>query len=314
MNRIPVAVVVGPTATGKSRLAAALALAFDGEVVSADSMQVYRGIPVGTAQPTETEMRGVPHHLIGFLPLSETFSAADYTALAAASIEKIRERGRLPVLAGGTGLYVSSLLRGVRFPCGGGDGTLRAELFRRAEAEGPEALWKELHGLDPEAAEKIHPNNIGRTVRAIEICQTTGVTMTEQLRRSREKTSPYDACVIGLDYRDRRKLYESIGRRVDTMMERGLLDEARRVLSPGSATTAAQAIGYKEFGPYFRGECGLSEAVEQVKRGTRRYAKRQRTWFRHQENAAWIYLDDVPDFEGALRLACEILREREWAR
>lgn len=310
MDRIPVVAVVGPTATGKSRLAVALALAFGGEVVSADSMQIYRGIPVGTAQPTEEEMRGVPHHLIGFLPPEKPFSVADYTALASDRIEKIRQRGRLPILAGGTGLYVSSLLHGIRFSPGGRDGALRARLLKRAETEGPEALWRELRQFDPRAAERIHPNNVGRTVRAIEIYRTTGVTMTEQIERSREKPSPYDVCMIGLDYRDRRKLYESIGRRVDAMMERGLLDEAKRVLAFGGAATAAQAIGYKEFGPYLSGERDLSEAVEQVKRETRRYAKRQRTWFRRKERAEWIFLDEFPDFEAVCRRACGILRER----
>lgn len=314
MERIPVAAVVGPTATGKSRLAVALALAFGGEVVSADSMQVYRGLPIGTAQPSEEERRGVPHHLIGFLPPGRPFSVADYVALASERIAGIYARGRLPVVAGGTGLYVSSLLHGVRFSPQGRDAALRGALLHRAETEGPEALWEELRSFDPQAAERIHPNNVGRVVRAIEIYRATGTTMTGQIERSRAEQPPYDVCMIGLDYRDREKLYEAIGRRVDAMMEAGLLKEAKRLLSLGDAATAAQAIGYKEFRPYFDGECSLSDAVEQVKRESRRYAKRQRTWFRRQEDAEWIEIDGYPDFDSVCSRACGILRKKEWKR
>ena len=313
-GRVPVAAVVGPTATGKSRLAVAIALEFGGEVVSADSMQIYRGLAVGTAQPTERERRGVPHHLIGFLPPGRPFSVADYVALASERIAGIHARGRLPVVAGGTGLYVSSLLHGIRFSPGGRDEALRSALLQKAEAEGPGALWEELRTFDPRAAGRIHPNNVGRVVRAIEVYRATGVTMTERIERSREEEPPYDVCMIGLDYRDREKLSEAIGRRVDAMMEAGLLKEAKRVLALGEAATAAQAIGYKEFGPYFDGECSLSDAVDEVKKETRRYAKRQRTWFRRQENAEWIEIDGYPDFDSVCRKAFEILRGKGWEK
>lgn len=311
MERIPVAAVVGPTATGKSSLAVELALRFGGEVVSADSMQVYRGMEIGTAQPDAAERRGVPHHFIGELDPERPFSVADYVALASRRIAEIHSRGRLPVVAGGTGLYVGSLLRGIRFSPEGRDERLRAALYRKAETEeGKKALLEELGSFDPQSAERIHPNNVGRVVRAIEIYRTTGVTMTEQIRRSKEVAPEYDACVIGLDYRDRGKLYAAIDRRVDEMMERGLPEEAKRILALKDAPTARQAIGYKEFAPYFSGECELSEAAERVKRESRRYAKRQLTWFRRMEGVNWIPLDDYPDFPSVCSEAFRILSER----
>jgi len=312
MERIPVLAVVGPTATGKSRLAVELALHFHGEVVSADSMQIYRGLSVGTAQPTREEMKEIPHHLIGFQDPEQPFSVADYVALASECIREIWERGRLPVLAGGTGLYVSSLLHHPDFPPEGRNEALREELFRKAEKEGSQALWEELRGFDPQSAERIHPNNVGRLVRSIEIYRETGVTMTEQIERSSREPSPYNACLIGLDYRDRDRLYEAIDRRVDKMMEAGLLEEAKSVLNLPEGTTARQAIGYKEFLPYFEGKCGLEEAVEQVKRESRRYAKRQRTWFRRQEQAEWIEIDGEPDFSSVCRTAEKILCGKGW--
>ncbi|OCN03280.1 tRNA (adenosine(37)-N6)-dimethylallyltransferase MiaA [Clostridium sp. W14A] len=312
MDRIPVAAVVGPTATGKSWLAVELALRHRGEVVSADSMQIYRGLAIGTAQPAREEMRGVPHHLIGFQDPERPFSVADYVALASERIRQISERGCMPFLAGGTGLYVASLLRHRSFTPEGRDDVLRESLFHRAEAQGPLALWEELKGFDPRSAERIHPNNIARLVRAIEIYRTTGTTMTEQVERSRREPSPYDACLIGLDYRDRNRLYEAINRRVDSMVEAGLVREAERVLGLPAGTTARQAIGYKEFLPYFNGECSLEEAAEQVKRESRRYAKRQLTWFRRQEQVEWIYLDEEPDFGSVCRRADEILLKKGW--
>lgn len=310
MERIPVAAVVGPTATGKSRLAVELALRFGGEVISADSMQIYRGMEVGTAQPDEAERKGVVHHFIGMVDPERPFSVADYVQLASRRIAEIRGRGRLPVVAGGTGLYVSSLLCGIRFSPEGKDEKLRASLNRKAETEeGKKTLLEELRGFDPQSAERLHPNNVGRIVRAIEIYRTTGVTMTEQIERSREVPPEYDACIIGLDYRDRQKLYAAIDRRVDGMMERGLPEEAKRVLGLKNAPTARQAIGYKEFAPYFSGECSLAEAAERVKRESRRYAKRQLTWFRRMEGVNWILLDEYPDFPSVFKEASRILRE-----
>lgn len=313
-GRIPVAAVVGPTATGKTRLAVELALRFGGEVVSADSMQIYSGLSVGTAKPTREEMRGVPHHLVGFLGLEEPFSVADYVRLASAAVREISARGKLPIVAGGTGLYVRALLSGVAFPPEKGDAALRGSLRAKAEREGPAALWEELRSFDPESAARLHPNNVGRVVRAIEVYRVSGVTMSETQRRSRENPSPFDCAVIGLSYRDRGKLYGAIDRRVDGMMRDGLVREAEAVFRLPRAATAAQAIGYKEFFPYFRGERTLAEVVDEVKRESRRYAKRQLTWFRREPGVRWIFLDECPGPEEVFRRACRILKEKGWER
>lgn len=311
MEKIPVAAVVGPTATGKTRLAVELALRFSGEVVSADSMQIYRGMDIGTAKPTKAEMRGVPHHLIGFQDPAVPFSVADYVGLASKRIGEIRARGNLPLLAGGTGLYVRSLLSHVNFSPARRDEALREKLFRRAEEDGSGVLLTELRSFDPESAERIDPNNVGRLVRAIEIYRTTGETMTEQLARSKAEPSPYDVCMIGLSYRNRQTLYDRIDCRVDAMMEAGLLEEAKHVLAQGSKT-ALQAIGYKEFLPFLQGECSLDESVETIKRESRRYAKRQLTWFRRDEETEWILIDDFPDFQAVFAKAYEIVRRKGW--
>jgi tRNA dimethylallyltransferase len=312
MEKIRVAAVVGPTAVGKSRLAAELALCFGGEIVSADSMQIYKGLEIGTAQPSEAEKRGVPHHLIGFLDPMESFSVADYVRLASDCIRDIHARDRLPIVAGGTGLYVRSLLTNLRFAPQGRDEALRETLFRRAEQQGTQVLSEELRSFDPQSAERIHPNDTGRLVRAIEIYRVTGVTMTEQIERSRRMPPPYDVRAVGLSFRDRAKLYGAINGRVDRMMEAGLLREAEKVFALPASSTASQAIGYKEFFPYFRGECSLAEAVEAVKRESRRYAKRQLTWFRRGAGIQWIFLDDWPDFHSVCRCAFGILKEGGW--
>ena len=305
--KIPLIAVVGPTASGKSRLAVELALNWNGEVVSADSMQVYRGMDIGTAKPVPEEMRGVRHHMIGFADPSRPFSVADYVRLAGQCIAEIDKRGKLPILAGGTGLYVRSLLKNTRFAETERDEALRARLFERAEREGPESLVTELESFDPQSARRIDPHNIPRLVRAIELYRTTGVTMTDHLRRSRLVPSPYDACVIGLAFRDRRKLYARIDARVGRMLEAGLVEEARAVLARPDAQTALQAIGYKELAPYFRGEITLAQAAETIKRETRRYAKRQMTWFRRDEDVRWIHVDDYPEFGGVVSAANQIV-------
>ncbi len=317
MNRkekIPVAAVVGPTASGKSRLAVELALSRNGEVISADSMQIYKGMNIGTAKPTAEEMRGVPHHLIDFAPLSQPFSVADYVSLASDCISEVHARGRLPVIAGGTGLYIRSLLQNIRFTENDKDEALRKELAEKAEKLGVQTLIDELRSFDPTSAQRIHPNNLGRVIRAIEIYRTTGVTMTEQFELSRQMPSPYDACIIGLDFQDRQKLYDRINLRVDRMMQDGLLAEAEEILNRPGAQTALQAIGYKELLPYFRSECSLDEAVESVKRESRRYAKRQLTWFRRDGNIHWIMVDEYTDFDGVIQQAFRIIDRKGWER
>lgn len=308
--KIPIVAVVGPTASGKSRLAVEIALRKNGEVISADSMQIYKGMRIGTAKPTKDEMQGVEHHLIDFADLSQPFSVVNYVVLASNCISELYARGTLPVIAGGTGLYIRSLLNNIQFTDDDKDASLREVLAQKAETQGVESLLAELRSFDPLSAERIHPNNIGRVIRAIEIYRTTGLTMTEQMIRSKQKPSPYDACVIGLGFRDRQKLYDRIDLRVDSMMSEGLLEEAKEVLSRPDSKTALQAIGYKELMPYFNETCTLEEAVQKIKQESRRYAKRQLTWFRRDENINWIMVDDSADFDEVIEKAMRIINQR----
>jgi tRNA dimethylallyltransferase len=250
---------------------------------------------IGTAKPSPQEMRGVPHHMLDIASPDENFSVADFTAMARPIIAKIYARGRLPIVAGGTGLYVDSLVYNIAFSAGAPrDDGLRARLREKNEKEGGQALLAELAALDPECAAGLHPNNTGRIIRAIEVCTLTGVTMTETQRRSRERQPLYRCCRIGLGFADRAKLYSRIDRRVDSMLAAGLESEAKGLLSRfgGRGLTSMQAIGYKEFGPYFAGEVTLEETAELIKRETRRYAKRQLTWFRKNTDTVWLEASD----------------------
>lgn len=290
-DKIPVVAVVGPTASGKTGLAVSIARQFGGEVISADSMQVYRGMDVATAKPSEEEKQGIPHHLMDCLDPGAPFSVADYAALAHKAIADVFARGKLPLLVGGTGLYVGAVLDDLRFTESKSDPALREKWSRFAEEKGGEALLAELQKLDPETAARLHPNDRGRIIRAIEVCCLTGIPMSEQQRRSRGE-SRYRSLKIGLNYRDRQALYDRIDRRVDQMLEQGLLAEAREAIQT-DGPTALQAIGCKEFGSYFAGISTLEEAVESVKRESRRYAKRQLTWFRRDPEIRWFYPDET---------------------
>ncbi len=284
--------VVGPTASGKTALGVEICKRIGGEVVSCDSMQIYRHMDIATAKPTAKEMQGIPHHLIDFLEPDEVFSVADYCEKAAEVIDDIHSRGRVPVLVGGTGLYYSSLAEGLTFFEEKSDFEYRELLKSRAEAEGGEVLLKELEAVDPEAAAKLHPNNTGRIIRALEIYHTTGKTITQQNILSKAVGSRYDVRTVCLDARNRDFLYDRINRRVDEMIEAGLVEEAKRFYDSGFGRTAVQAIGYKELLPFLRNEKTLSDCVENLKMQTRRYAKRQLTWFRHRDNIDFLYIDD----------------------
>lgn len=294
---IPLLVVVGPTASGKTGLAVALAQQFRGEVVSADSMQVYRLMNIATAKPTEQEMCGVPHHLIDFLPPDDTvFSVADYAKLARAAIADIAGRGRLPILCGGTGLYVSAVLDALDFDGFPGDEAVRARLRKEAEQYGAEALLARLRGVDEPIAQKLHPNNLGRIIRALEVWECTGVPMSRHQEIARSRPCAYRICMLGLQYRDRSLLYERINRRVDAMLEQGLIGEAKEIAAAYGGT-ARQAIGYKELEPYLDGTEDVETCVARLKQATRNYAKRQLTWFRRDERVQWIYPDEYENFE-----------------
>lgn len=289
-NKPRVLAVVGPTASGKTGLGVELAKLYGGEVISADSMQIYKGMDIASAKPTVAEMQGIPHHLIDFLDRGVTFSAADYVKLANEKIKDVLSRGKLPVIVGGTGLYVDSLLENVKFSEGGSDETYREKLRKYAEEKGNEALHQMLADADPEAAAAIHPNNLVRVIRALEVCHVTGRKFSELKAESRSIESPYDSLILGLNFEDRSVLYDRIDRRVDIMVENGLIDEARELWNESGMATAANAIGFKEFIPYFSGEASLEDCISKVKQETRHYAKRQLTWFRKNQRIQWIIL------------------------
>lgn len=308
-EKIPVVAVVGPTASGKTALAVELALRCGGEVVSADSMQIYRGMDIGTAKPGPEARRGVPHHMMDVADPAQPYSVADYVASASRVIREIRARGRLPIVAGGTGLYVDSLLGNLQFDRSAGrDETLRAALRARAQREGGESLLRELSAFDPETAAALPSADLGRIIRAVEVYRLTGVPISEMKRRARLAPSPYRTVMLALGCDDRATLYARIDQRVDAMMARGLADEVKRLLAlPGvRGSTAMQAIGYKELIRCLDGEIPLETAVELIKRGTRRYAKRQLTWFRREEAAHWLDIGRESP-ENICRIAYDIL-------
>lgn len=287
MEKTKIICVVGATASGKTDLAVKLAKAVDGEIISADSMQVYKNMPIATAVATKEEQDGVPHHLVEFLDTDQTFSVADFVERAKVLIDEITARGRVPIVAGGTGLFVDSLVKNISFSQVGSNAEIRNELAEKSNEE----LFEKLLELDPNAAEDIHPNNRKRVIRALELCMS-GTSKTEQNENSMLIDSPYDALYIGIGYQDRQKLYDRINKRVDLMLEAGLENEARQMLGK-QGLTARQAIGHKELQPYIDGNITLDEAVEGLKRETRRYAKRQLTWFRRNENINWLYADEM---------------------
>lgn len=287
MEKTKIICVVGATASGKTDLAVKLAKAVDGEIISADSMQVYKNMPIATAVATKEEQDGVPHHLVEFLDTDQTFSVADFVERAKVLIDEITARGRVPIVAGGTGLFVDSLVKNISFSQVGSNAEIRNELAEKNNEE----LFEKLLELDPKSAEDIHPNNRKRVIRALELCMS-GTSKTEQNENSMLCDSPYDALYIGIGYRDRQKLYDRINKRVDLMLDAGLENEARQMLGK-QGLTARQAIGHKELQPYIDGNITLDEAVEGLKRETRRYAKRQLTWFRRNENINWLYADEM---------------------
>lgn len=306
-QKIPLLVVTGPTASGKTRLAVELCLANGGEVISADSMQIYRGMAIGTAKPTREEMQGVPHHLLDFLEPEESFSVADYVALARQEIERVYARGHLPVLCGGTGLYISALIDNLEFAPMPSDPALRAELEAFVRERGNEAALELLRQCDPALAATLHPHNIGRVLRALEVYRLTGRPMSVHQAEARRNPSPYRLCMLGLAFAERQRLYERINQRVDAMLEAGLLEELAALQQRRLSKTAQQAIGYKEFSGYLRGEQTLAEAVERLKMQTRRYAKRQLTWFRRDKRVEWIYCDKLAGYNEVGRAAQGIL-------
>ena len=292
-------VITGPTATGKTALGVEAALAFRGEVVSADSMQVYKGMDIGTAKATMEERRGVPHHMLDVADPHQNYSAAKYAAEASLCVDAIRRRGKLPVVVGGTGLYIDGLLRGTDYAAAPEDPALRADLEAEYDRLGGDALREKLRAVDPARAEILHPGDKKRLVRALEVYILTGETITAHDERSRSAPPRYRALTVALDFRERETLYERIDRRAAAMFDRGLVEEVRALLDGGVPRdgTAMQAIGYKETAEYLDGVRSLGETVELVQRRSRQYAKRQLTWLRRDDHVRWIRWEKEPDME-----------------
>lgn len=293
MDRPPLIVIGGPTASGKSACAVELCRIIQGEVVSADSMQLYQGMDIGTAKPDPAEMGGIPHHLLSIAPPTQRFSAAAFAQLAHKAMGEIRARGKMPVLCGGTGLYINAVTRPMGFAQNQGDEALRSQLeARAADEEGRRALHEELRSIDPQTAGRLHPNDIRRVIRALEVYQLTGKTMSKLSEEDQRRPDLYKTAFFALDF-PREVLYARIDRRVDEMMRRGLEDEVRALLRDGLSEdcTAMQALGYKEMVWAIRGEISMERAVELIKQGSRNYAKRQLTWFRRDARVQWIEAD-----------------------
>ena len=304
-----VLVICGPTASGKTALAAALARRFDGEVVSADSMQVYRGMDIGTAKPTPEEMGGIPHHMIDVADPEESYSVARYVAQAVPIVDGLLARGKLPIIAGGTGLYIDNLIAGRQFaPFPGQDG-LRRQLQQRAESEGLPALLSQLAQVDPQSAARLHPNDAKRIIRALEVYLATGKTISQHNLDTQVLPRRYTPLTLALNFRERSALWARIDRRVDEMMERGLEGGGRRLLAAGISPqcTAMQAIGYKEIAAAIREGRDMEDGAQEVKLRSRQYAKRQLTWFRRNRDAHWFLWEADPDFSSALAFSTELI-------
>ena len=302
MSDIPnMIVITGPTATGKTALGVAVAKAVDGEVIGADSMQIYRYMDIGTAKPTPAEMDGVPHHMVDIIDPAENYSVSRYVEQATAVADDILARGRVPVVVGGTGLYIDSLVAGREFAENQSDPKLRSMLEQQYDEHGGEAMRAMLHSFDPDRAEKLHPADKRRIVRAIEVYLLSGDTITAHDERTKAVPKRYNAVTYALDFTDRADLYRRIDLRVDRMAVLGLFDEVQALLDRGvpDDCTAMQAIGYKEAVLALRGAMTREEALERIKQSSRQYAKRQLTWLRRDKDIRWVRWDKQPDIPSA---------------
>ncbi len=308
-QRIPILAVVGPTASGKTGLGVALAKAFNGEVLSFDSMQLYKGMDVATAKPTPEETEQIPHHMISCIDPTDLYSVARYQEDAGRIVRDIRSRGKNVVMVGGTGQYLDAFIQNLQFLDGDESGQIRARLQQQLQTQGIDPLYARLQEIDPETAARLDKHNAGRVLRALEIYEATGHTMSYQIARSHDCPSPYKAFYLGLTAENRDFLYDRINRRVDLMLEQGLLEEAKIALEQGNGDTAAQAIGIKELLPYLQGTATLEDCVNHLKQVTRNYAKRQLTWFRRNPEVHWMDIDTYPSAEALYQDAISMVLE-----
>lgn len=299
-------VIIGPTAVGKTKLSIEMAKRFNGEIISGDSMQIYKGMDIGTAKIKEEEKEGIPHYLIDIKEPNQPFSAAEFQERANNIIEHIHKRGKLPIIVGGTGLYIQSVIYNYQFSEAPSDPLYRLELEKRVEEQGIDQVYCELQKIDPESASRIHPNNIRRVIRALEIYHCTGQTMSEQLNQQ-TTVKKYNTCLIGLTM-EREQLYKRINHRVDLMIEEGLIDEVRQFFDEGlRECQSIQAIGYKELYEYFDGYISESEAIEKLKQNSRHYAKRQLTWFRNKMDVSWFDVTNIAEFSKKIKEISEFI-------
>lgn len=302
--------IPGPTASGKTALAVALAKELNGEVVSCDSMQIYRSMDIGTAKPTKEEMQGIPHHMIDVCEPDEDFSVSRYCTMASQAVDEIVAKGKTAIIAGGTGLYMDSLIKGndfAPFPATGQREKLEAE----ADEIGMEEMLKKLQSIDPDAAAKLHLKDRKRIIRALEVFYETGETITAHNLKTQAIPPRYNPIWLGLDFQNRQDLYDRIDLRVGLMLEQGLVGEIRELLARGipEKCTAMQAIGYKEFAGALHGECTIEEAADLVRQSSRRYAKRQLTWFKRNQNIHWLTREQNTESAEILRMARQVLRD-----
>ena len=311
-HRNPLVIIAGPTAVGKSEAAVELAKRIGGEIISADSMQIYRGMDIGTAKIRPDQMQGIPHHLIDICDPEEAFDVTRYQQLARKCIAEISGRGHIPIVAGGTGFYIQAVLYDIDFTGSETSPSLRESLTRQLLEKGNLQLHRQLAEIDPQAAREIHPNNVRRVIRALEFYEQTGQRISEHNKEQQEKQSAYRSLYFVLTD-DRTRLYERINSRVDEMMREGLLEEVRRLRQKGCTADmqSMQGLGYKELFPVLEGKCALEEAVGMIRQGSRHYAKRQLTWFKREKNCIWIDRRDYPETADVVQMMTEKLERME---
>ena len=306
-NKINVVAIVGPTATGKTKLAIEIAKKIKAEIINADSMQVYQGMNIGTAKPSKSERENIPYHLIDVVDKKQNFNLADYVKLAHSKINEVYRLGKLPMLVGGTGLYIDAVLKNFKLDVLPENKGVRDLLEKKYEQYGQEYLFNELKALDFKAAEKIAHNNVKRIIRAIEINYLKGKNLDECYLETQSTDEPYNPIIFGLNYKNRDVLYKNINERVDEMITKGLVEEVESLLKEGLSKTAGQAIGYKEFQNYFFCNDSLENVVNNIKQSTRKYAKRQITWFKKNKEIIWIHIDEYKNFGEILNFCLEVL-------